>query len=1049
MTATPRLGISRRNLLSIGGGAILAPYGASLAPTSASTDEQNYATVVEGTNIAAAVSPDGRTVAFDLAGSLWLVDIGGGAARRLTDEFGDIAQPHWCPDGTEIVFQCYRDGNFHLWTISADGTKLKQLTRGPYDCREASYSPDGRRIAFSSDRGTGYGIYALDRNTGAVESLVDTAAEETEPAWSPDGRKIAFVTNRSSLDVVDEQGNRTTVASVYNSRNIFNPKEIHSPSWSPDGDLTYMIVDNGTVQLHRPRSIIVQGEDVFPFRASWLPTGEFVYTSGGKIRRRRLETAESSVIEFSAQLAIVKPRYKKVRRDFDSVALRPVLGIGSPALSPDGRNIAFRALNDIWTMTIGDRPRRVCRDGFHKSDPAWSPDGRWLSYSSDRGGKLDIWLRDLHTGEDRQLTHLADAAVSGSWSRDGRLIAFLDQAGSLYTIQIESGAVQKVYGPLWEPGRPSWGPDGRTIALAAFKPYSASYREGLSEILTVDRMTGEVEYQSPLPHRSLSTRGDDGPVWSPDGTKIAFVLASVLWVAPVDARCRLTGAPRVINAEVTDAPSWSGDSKTLLYLCNGRLRLLAAEGGQPHSVPLSLEWAMAKPAGRTVLRVGRLWDGRTPELRENVDIVIHSNRIVGIVSQDGNAYGDARIVDARRSTAMPGLMDMHTHRQMQGYSYGDRQGRLWLSLGITTTRSVGAPAYHMVEDRESIESGVRVGPRHFATGEAIDGSRIFYNFMRPVTGQGQLALELQRAEALSYDLVKTYVRLAPELQRDVIAWAHARGLHVTSHYQYPAAAFGVDAVEHLGATSRFGYSRTMSRLGAAYQDVIGVFVHSGITRTPTIFTANALLGEDRSWMDDIRIKTFYPAWEYARLEERASLMAGPDRPVALAALERNVAQIKELLRNGGRIITGTDAPIDFLAISLHLNLRAMVRYGVTPYEALLTATRYPGEFLGEPLGTIAEGALADVAVVDGNPLLRIEDAANVKHVVKNGEVLSVEDLLAPFVAVQVRQHGRNETLPPVRTALNDARFWWHGQEFVENSRVCCCCTATPRLRCTG
>lgn len=1047
MTTPSRRGISRRKLLSMGGGAILAPYGASLPRTSPPMDEYGYATVVEGTNISAAVSPDGRTVAFDLAGSLWLVDIGGGVARRLTDDFDDIAQPQWCPDGKEIVFQFYRDGNFHLSTISADGTGLKQLTRGPHDNREPSYSPDGRRIAFSSDRGLGYGIYTFDRYTGAVESLVDTAAEETAPAWSPDGRKIAFVTNRSSLDVVDELGKRTTFASVNGSRNLSNPREIHGPSWSPDGDLTYLILENGTMQLHRSRGVIVQGEDIFPFRTSWLPTGEFVYTSGGKIRRRGMETAESSVVEFSAQLAIVKPQYKKVRRDFDSVASRPVLGIGSPVLSPDGCNIAFRALNDIWTMAIGDRPRRVCRDGFHKSDPAWSPDGRWLSYSSDRGGKLDIWLRDLHTGEDRQLTHLSDAAVSGSWSQDGRLIAFLDQAGSLYTIEIESGGVQKVHGPLWEPGRPSWSPDGRTIALAAFKPYSASYREGLSEILTVDRMTGKVEYQSPLPHRSLSSRGDDGPVWSPDGTKIAFVLASVLWVAPVDARCRLTGAPRMINADVTDAPSWSGDSKKLLYLCNGSLRLLAAEGGEPQIVPLSLHWAMAKPAGRTVLRVGRLWDGRSPHIREKVDILIDSNKIAGIVSQDGNAYGDAEIVNAPRSTAMPGLMDMHTHRQMQGYSYGDRQGRLWLSLGITTTRSVGSPAYHMVEDRESIDSGARVGPRHFGTGEAIDGSRIFYNFMRPVTELGQLVLELRRAEALSYDLVKTYVRLAPEAQRDVITWAHARGLHVTSHYQYPAAAFGGDGMEHLGATSRLGYSRSISRLGVAYQDVREVFVQSGITCTPTIFAASALLGEDRSWMDDIRIKTFYPSWEYARLEERAKLMAGPDRLGTLAELERNVAQVKELLRDGARIITGTDAPIDFLAISLHLNLRAMVRYGVTPYEALLTATRYPGEFLGEPLGTIAEGALADIVLVEGNPLLRIEDAANVDRVVKNGEVFSVQDLLAPFVATQVHQHGRNETLPPVRTSVNDARLWWHGKEFVENSRVCCCSTAP--LRCSA
>lgn len=164
---------------------------------------------------------------------------------------------------------------------------MKQLTHSPFDHRE-HYSQDERRISFSSDRGEGYGIYAVDRNSGAVELLVDTTAKETEPAWLPDGRSIAFVTNKSSLVVVDQLGRRNTVASVHNSGNIFNPR---SPSWSPHGDCTYMVVDNSTVQLRRPRGILVQGEDVFPLRASWLPTGECVYTSGGKIRRLQLETA--------------------------------------------------------------------------------------------------------------------------------------------------------------------------------------------------------------------------------------------------------------------------------------------------------------------------------------------------------------------------------------------------------------------------------------------------------------------------------------------------------------------------------------------------------------------------------------------------------------------------------------------------------------------------------------------------------------------------------------------------------------------------------------
>jgi imidazolonepropionase-like amidohydrolase len=94
------------------------------------------------------------------------------------------------------------------------------------------------------------------------------------------------------------------------------------------------------------------------------------------------------------------------------------------------------------------------------------------------------------------------------------------------------------------------------------------------------------------------------------------------------------------------------------------------------------------------------------ELRENVDVLISDGRIAGVAPR-GAVAADVTVIDAPTGTVMPGLIDMHTHRQMQGYGYGDREGRLWLSLGVTTTRSPGGPAYHTVEDQEAIESGKR------------------------------------------------------------------------------------------------------------------------------------------------------------------------------------------------------------------------------------------------------------------------------------------------------------------------------------------------------
>jgi hypothetical protein len=150
-------------------------------------------------------------------------------------------------------------------------------------------------------------------------------------------------------------------------------------------------------------------------------------------------------------------------------------------------------------------------------------------------------------------------------------------------------------------------------------------------------------------------------------------------------------------------------------------------------------------------------------------------------------------------------------------------------------------------------------------------------------------------------------------------------------------------MEHMNATSRTGYSRSVSALGSVYQNENAAFLATGAPRTPSMFLAQALLGEDRSLVDDRRIKMLFPPWEYARLDARARQLAGQDRSAQLDALRRQVTAIRETVRGGGRIVTGTDSPIDFNAVSLHMNLRGMTRFGLTPYEALLTATRFSGE----------------------------------------------------------------------------------------------------------
>ena len=145
--------------------------------------------LTEGTNIAAALSPDGSTLAFDLVGRIWTMPSGGGEATPLTDPLGDARQPSWSPDGSRIVFQAYWDGNYHLWSVAADGSGLRRHTRGLYDHREPHWSPAGGRIAFSSDRGGSYDVWVLDLESGAGAAAHERAGERVRSGLLAGGRR--------------------------------------------------------------------------------------------------------------------------------------------------------------------------------------------------------------------------------------------------------------------------------------------------------------------------------------------------------------------------------------------------------------------------------------------------------------------------------------------------------------------------------------------------------------------------------------------------------------------------------------------------------------------------------------------------------------------------------------------------------------------------------------------------------------------------------------------------------------------------------------------
>ncbi|MGW7535483.1 amidohydrolase family protein [Amycolatopsis sp. NPDC054798] len=954
--------------------------------------------VTEGTHFRAALAPSGRGVAIDLLSRIWILPSRGGTAVAATGPSADATAPDWSPDGRAVAFQSYRTGTFQLWTV-VPGQEPRRLTTGPHDHREPAFSPDGTRLAFSADLGRSYGIHVLEVASGRITTWADSAAEEAAPAWSPDGHRIAFTSGSGAIDVADAHGGRERVIEAGEAGVL-----VAAPFWTPDGrEIGYVRFEGVTPKRlggYARRSALVIGnrtvsapdEDVFGFRAHWLSPAEVVYTADGRLRRRNLATGAVRDIGFEAEVPDPprRPANRRPRRRPDA---GPVRGIASPALSPAGDRIAFCALGALWVKPLDGPARKLAQDGFLIADPAWSPDGRHLVYTSDRLGSPDLWLHELATGIRRRITSTSGAAVAPAWSPDDTGIAFHDHDGALFFASLD-GTVRRLRGPEWYPGRVSWSPDGTKLAMAVARPYSARFREGVNGFLVLDVRSGESTVHEAAPHRSLSSRGHDGPVWSPDGTAMACVLGGQLHLLPVDPSGRPSAEPRLLTDETADAPSWSGDGRQILYLSAGKLRLADVATGRVRSVETGLGYVAARTSGRTVIHAGRLWDGQSATLRHNVDILVEGDRIAAVREHRDDRPG--RRVDASALTVLPGLTDAHVHNRLKGRFFGARQGRIWLSFGITSVRSAGDPAYEALQEDEAQLAGHQLGPRCFATGEPIDGSRVYYGFMRPTTSAEEVERELARARALGHGLLKAYVRLPVSGQRALAEAARAAGVPVTSHYLHPAAWLGLDGVEHLGASTRLGYSQTMTRRGRTYSDVVSVLTASGMSLTPTLFSAAVLLAE-HDWTLDPRVRALFPHWE---TEALAQVTAAVTEPAVRETLQHVLASAVRTLRRvhdgGGLVVAGTDAPIDFVALSLHLNLRAMVAHGFSPRQALTTATGNAARLLGatDDLGAVAPGKLADLVFVEGDPLADIAAAAEVRKVMLGGVLHESAELLA-------------------------------------------------------
>lgn len=945
--------------------------------------------------MAIAISPDGKSLALDLQGTIWIMPSTGGMAKPVTDDLGDCHEPNWSPDGELIAFHSYRSGTYHIWTVRKDGNDLRQITSGNHDDREPCWSPDGRKIVFSSDRNGSYDIWQNDLITNELNQLTSDPANEYNPSVSSDGQMIAFVSEGKDAGICILREDIKT---------LLHPSTLRlaAPSWNVNGDMILFSAyerENTRLMLidveDASATEISSDEDIFPFRAAWINNSTFLYTADGKIKKRILEGTDTEIIPFEAVVSLDRSAYARKKYDFDDQNEHKTVGITGPIVSPDGKQVAFSALNDIYVQTIGGPLEKITDDPHVDLDPAWSPDGSTLAYISDRGGKMQLWLHNITTGIPKLVDIKPEDNVSvPAWSPDGETIAFfvkneMNEWGSaiLYTINLNTLKTEKITGRIFVPGKPCWAPDGKKIAFMALKPASSHYREGTNGFFIVsaeDKTSGLVTID---PSEYPGIRGQNGPAWSPDGTMMAYVSDGFLRIVTVDENGGIIGKSRQITEELAGSISWTGDSKAIVYMAADQLRKVEIETGKLTDIDIDLTWKPYFPDGQYIIHAGRLFNGINSNYISDVDILIDNNRIKTV--EPHKDRNDVVVIDASDRVVMPGLFESHTHLHS---GVGEKLGKIFLSNGITSVREVGADPYDALERKESWSSGKTPGPRLFTTG-FLDGSRVYYGLSNPVLTMEHMQLELERAEKLGLDLIKTYVRMTDSMQKEIIEAAHLKGLPVSSHEIYPSARYNIDAVEHFRGTSRRGYSPKQSALNKIYDDVIQLYVGSGITVTPTIVMHEGftkIIKEYPALLENKQFRAFYSEEYISGWSERPPLTNyGPN-------FHEFQKAVFKIINSGGKVTAGTDAPFVPYGTSLLAELWLFVDGGLTPFQALQSATIKPAEAAGvaQDLGSVEPGKLADLVIIDGDPLNTVSDLWNVEIVIKNGIRYSIGELLA-------------------------------------------------------
>ncbi|HMA39308.1 MAG TPA: LpqB family beta-propeller domain-containing protein [Gemmatimonadales bacterium] len=962
--------------------------------------------VHEGTTLSFDLSPDGRSIVFDLLGALWELPSAGGVARPLTDAVRDTAEdldPSYSPDGRRIVFRAERRGRTGLWLLERGGAPL-QLTQLPnpegYE-GNAAWSPDGRTIAYARmvppDSTVPRWHSRLARIDLATREVHELPVAESvgpnlrDPAFQPGGTHLLVV---AGFAPASAGGRIWMVESGSGRATPLGPAttEAVAPAFSPDGRrLAFFAPDSGgrtqlwVLSLDSPGAAAVRltkQTDVTATRVRWTPDGRrLVYSADGRLWRIAATGGPPAEIPFTVSLSFERPKRSLPPARFpESGTAQSVRAFMGLALSPDGHRVAMLALGKLWVMPVGGAPQAIVDVPLSAHHLAWSADGATLAWSAGPWQEQDLFATEIATGSTHRITALPGREEYPSYSSDGRHLAFLYQPSEDTTIlrvvdpQVRelSDAAQGSSLPVENGADVSWTPDadGLLVVSGGFNP-SDSTRG------TIIRLTGERRALARMPDSPLFLR------WTANA--IVFVRHARLWRAPFDST-GMRGPAEPLGAEPAMYAS-AADDGTVLFISDGGLHLRSPDGGEQRiGWPLSYTPPVAEPL---LIRNARVIDGTGRPATAPRDLLVERGRISRIAAAGTLPAGSARVLDAGGRYLIPGLMDLHAHEYrpelLPGFAY----------FGVTTIRDQGSAIGPLVAYADAIAAGRMDGPRvdyggfQFYSDWAYDAED--QQGVEPEADPDHVSRAVDMAQVFGSQHIKTRTFRRWDINARMIAEAHRRGMRATGHcaHPLPLVAAGMDAKEHAG----FCAPRSD---GLIYDDLVRLYRTAGISVVPTIAYSSFAVGlnEHPDLLDgDSALAPFLPprssfAW-------MLRLNAARRQQFAQFAQQARAATVK-LARAGVTIGTGTD--IWQIPTGVHLELVELVAAGLSPLEAIHAATGGAARIVGAEgdLGTIAVGKLADLVLLDADPLADIHNTRRIRAVIQAGRLVDRPGIVERF-----------------------------------------------------